>query len=46
MSPLVVILVVVVGVLVVFVTGETARGIGEVMLMLVETITVALRQRL
>ena len=46
MSPLVVILVVVVGVLVVFVTGETARGMGEVMLMLVETITVAVRQRL
>ena len=43
---MVVFLVVVVVVLLVFVTGETAIGLGEVMLMLVETITVALRQRL
>ena len=40
------ILVVVVVVMLVFVTGETAVGLGEVMLVLVETVTLALRQRL
>ena len=43
---MVVILVVVVVVMLVFVTGETAVGLGEVMLVLVETVTLALRQRL
>ena len=45
-EPLVLIQMVVEILMLVFVTGETAVGVSEVMLVLVETITVALRQRL